>query len=375
MSVEVLSDRSGLRGLRAKAERGERFTRDEGLLLYGHSDLAAVGDMANARAEALHGKAVGYNVNRHINYSNICRLSCMFCSFAKKLVDEKGLGYEFSMEQILQRAKEAADAGADEVHIVGGLHPDYPYEYYPSMLRAIREKFPSLHLKAFTAVEIDYFAGLAGKTIEWVLEDLRAAGLGSLPGGGAEVLSDRVHRKIFRDKMPPRRWLEVHETAHRMGIRSNSTLLYGHVERTDEKVDHLIQLRELQDRTNGFLTYIPLRFHNEYNQLRNVPMVRALHSLREIAVGRLLFDNVPHVKAYWIMMGLETAQLCLGYGADDIDGTVVEEKITHMAGGTTPEGLSEEFLRELIREAGKEPVRRDTLYRRVPSRFDAAGGA
>jgi aminodeoxyfutalosine synthase len=372
MSIEVLSDRSGLRALRAKAERGERFTRDEGILLYEHPDLAAIGDMANARAEALHGRAVGYNVNRHINYSNICRLSCMFCSFAKKLVDEKGLGYEFSMEQILERAKEAADAGADEVHIVGGLHPDYPYEYYPSMLRAIRDRFPSLHLKAFTAVEIDWFAGLAGKPIEWVLEDLRAAGLGSLPGGGAEVLSDRVHRKIFRDKMPPRRWLEVHEAAHRMGIRSNSTLLYGHVERVDEKVDHLVQLRELQDRTGGFLTYIPLRFHNEYNQLRNVPMVRAIHSLREIAVGRLLFDNVPHVKAYWIMMGLETAQLCLGYGADDIDGTVVEEKITHMAGGKTPEGLSEEFLRDLIREAGKEPVRRDTLYRRVPSRFDSA---
>jgi len=370
MTVEIASDRSGLRDLRRKAERGERFTRDEGILLYAHPDLTAVGDMANVRAEALHGKDVGYNVNRHINYSNICRLSCMFCSFAKKLVDEKGLGYEFSMEQILDRAKEAADAGADEVHIVGGLHPDYPYEYYPAMLRAIRERFPGLHLKAFTAVEIDFFAGLAGRSVEWVLEDLRRAGLGSLPGGGAEVLSDRVHRKIFRDKMAPRRWLEVHEIAHRMGIRSNSTLLYGHVERPEEKVDHLILLRELQDRTGGFLTYIPLRFHNEYNQLRNVPMVRAVHSLREIAVGRLLFDNVPHVKAYWIMMGLETAQLCLQYGADDIDGTVVEEKITHMAGGKTPEGVSEEFLRGLIREAGKSPVRRDTLYNRVPSKHE-----
>jgi len=375
LSVDLLSDRSGLRDLRRRAERGERLTRDEGILLYAHPDLAAIGDMANARAEALHGKAVGYNVNRHINYSNICRLSCMFCSFAKKLVDEKGLGYEFTTEQILARAQEAVDAGADEVHIVGGLHPDYPYAYYPSMLRAIRARFPSLHLKAFTAVEIDFFATLAGKDVAWVLEDLRSAGLGSLPGGGAEVLSDRVHRKIFRDKMPPRRWLEVHEIAHRMGIRSNSTLLYGHVERPEEKVDHLILLRELQDRTGGFLTYIPLRFHNEYNQLRNVPMVRAMHSLREIAVGRLLFDNVPHVKAYWIMMGLETAQLCLGFGADDIDGTVVEEKITHMAGGRTPEGVSEGFLRDLIREAGREPVRRDTLYRRVPSRFDAAGSA
>jgi aminodeoxyfutalosine synthase len=370
VAVEVLSDRSGLRALRARVERGERLSREDGILLYGHPDLAAVGEMANAKAESLHGRDVGYNVNRHINYSNICRLSCMFCSFAKKLVDEKGLGYEFSMEQILARAKEAADAGADEVHIVGGLHPDYPYAYYPEMLRAIRKAHPSLHLKAFTAVEIDYFAGLAGKTIEWVLGDLRDAGLGSLPGGGAEVLSDRVHRKIFRDKMPPRRWLEVHEAAHRMGIRSNSTLLYGHIETDAEKVDHLIQLRDLQDRTGGFLTFIPLRFHNEYNQLRNIPMVRAMHSLREIALGRLLFDNVPHVKAYWIMMGIETAQLCLHYGADDIDGTVVEEKITHMAGGKTPEGLGEEELRALIREAGRNPVRRDTLYNRVRSKYD-----
>jgi aminodeoxyfutalosine synthase len=366
----VLTGRSGLLGIRRKVEAGERLSREDGLLLYAHPDLSAVGSLANDRAEALHGRAVGYNVNRHINYSNLCRLSCMFCSFARKVVDAKGIGYEFTLEQILARAKEAADAGADEVHIVGGLHPDWPYETYPRMLRAIRERHPGLHLKAFTAVEIDYFAGLAGKDVAWVLGDLREAGLGSLPGGGAEVLSDRVHRKIFRDKMPPRRWLEVHEIAHRMGIRSNSTLLYGHVERTAEKVDHLLLLRSLQDRTGGFLTYIPLRFHNEYNQLRNVPMVRAVHSLREIAVGRLLFDNVPHVKSYWIMMGLETAQLCLQYGADDIDGTVVEEKITHMAGGTTPEGLSEEFLRGLIREAGKEPVRRDTLYNRVESKFD-----
>ncbi len=368
MAVEVLADRSGLRDIRRRAERGERLTRDEGILLYAHPDLTAVGEMASARAEALHGKDVGYNVNRHINYSNICRLSCMFCSFAKRLVDEKGIGYEFSMQQILARAKEAADAGADELHIVGGLHPDYPYDYYPSMLRALRGAHPGLHLKAFTAVEIDWFATLAGKPVEWVLEDLRKAGLGSLPGGGAEVLSERVHRKIFRDKIGPARWLEIHEIAHRMGIRSNSTLLHGHVERPEEKVDHHIRLRELQDRTGGFLSFIPLRFHNEYNQLRNVPMVRAVHSLREIAVGRLMFDNVPHVKAYWIMMGLEIAQLALQYGADDIDGTVVEEKITHMAGATTPEGVSEELLRTLIREAGRNPVRRDTLYNPVPSK-------
>lgn len=370
MSAAATPDRSVLRALARRVEAGERLTREDGLALYAHPDLSALGALANAAAEARHGDRVTYNVNRHINYSNICRLSCMFCSFAKKLVDEKGIGYEFTMEQILDRAREAAEAGADEVHIVGGLHPDYPYSYYPAMLRAIRDRFPSLHLKAFTAVEVDWFAELAGKPVEWVLADLREAGLGSLPGGGAEVLSDRVHRKIFRDKMPPARWLEVHGIAHRMGIRSNATLLYGHIERVEEKVDHLLALRDLQDRHGGFMTYIPLRFHNEYNQLKNIPMVRGVHSLREIAVGRLLLDNVPHVKAYWIMMGLDTAQLCLQYGADDIDGTVVEEKITHMAGGTTPEGLDEGFLRNLIREAGKRPQRRDTLYNPVPSRFE-----
>jgi aminodeoxyfutalosine synthase len=370
MSVDALKDPSVLAAIGRKVGAGERLGREDGLALYGHPDLSSVGAMANGAAEARHGNRVTYNVNRHINYSNICRLSCMFCSFAKSLVDEKGIGYEFTMDQILARAKEADDAGADEVHVVGGLHPDYPYDYYPAMLRAIRDAHPSLHLKAFTAVEIDWFAQLAGRSVEWVLGDLREAGLGSLPGGGAEVLSDRVHGKIFRDKMGPDRWLEVHGIAHRMGIRSNATLLYGHIERVEEKVDHLLRLRDLQDRTGGFMAFIPLRFHNEYNQLRNIPMVRAVHSLREIAVARLLLDNVPHVKAYWIMMGLDTAQLCLQYGADDIDGTVVEEKITHMAGGTTPEGLDEEFLRGLIAEAGKRPQRRNTLYEPVPSRYD-----
>ncbi|MHC4924601.1 MAG: aminofutalosine synthase MqnE [Planctomycetota bacterium] len=365
MSTEVLTDRSGLKAIREKVERGERLTREDGITLYEHPDLSAVGALANEVASERHGLDVGYNVNRHINYSNLCKLSCMFCSFSKKLVDEKGIGYEFSMEEILGRAKEAAEAGADELHIVGGLHPGYPYSYYPEMLQSIRDLYPRLHLKAFTAVEIDYFAELAGRDIEWVLNDLRDHGLGSMPGGGAEVLSDRVHMKLFRDKMPPSRWLEVHETAHRMGIRTNSTLLYGHIERVDEKVDHLIQLRESQDRVDGFMTFIPLRYHNEYNRLQNLPMVRAVHSLREIAVGRLMFDNVPHVKAYWIMMGLETAQLCLQYGANDVDGTVVEEKITHMAGAKTPEGVTEEQLRDLIRQAGRNPVRRDTLYNRV----------
>jgi aminodeoxyfutalosine synthase len=361
--MEIAVDRSGLRDIRRKVERGEPLTREDGLRLHATPDLAALGDLADMRCRELHGLRVYYNVNRHINYSNLCVLSCMFCAFAKKR-GEAG-GYEYSMEEILARAAEAEAAGADEVHIVGGLHPDWPYEAYPRMLREIRRAHSGLHLKAFTAVEIDYLAGLSGKSVEAVLADLIEAGLGSLPGGGAEVLSDRVWRKLFRDKIPPARWLEIHEIAHRAGLRSNATLLYGHVELPEEKVDHCLKLRELQARTGGFLAFIPLRFHPENTPLRRLPLARGVRSLREIAVGRLLLDGFAHVKAYWIMMGLDIAQLALGFGANDLDGTVVEEKITHMAGATTPERLSEEDLRRVIREAGREPCRRDTLYRPV----------
>jgi aminodeoxyfutalosine synthase len=361
--IEIVADRSGLGTVARKLERGEPLDREDGLRLYETPDLTALGALADARCRELHGLRVFYNVNRHINYSNLCIHSCMFCAFAKKRGDDGG--YEFSMDEIVARAAEAEAAGADEVHIVGGLHPDWPYERYLEMLRAIRAAHPGLHLKAFTAVEIDYLAELSGLSIATVLEQLVEAGLGSMPGGGAEVLTDRVWKKLFRDKIPPARWLEIHEISHGLGIRSNATLLYGHIERPEEKVEHCLKLRDLQTRTGGFLAFIPLRFHPENTPLRKLPLARGIQSLREIAVARLLLDGFDHVKTYWIMTGLETSQLALHFGSNDLDGTVVEEKITHMAGATTPECLGEEDLRGIIREAGREPCRRDTLYRPV----------
>jgi aminodeoxyfutalosine synthase len=359
--IHVAND--DLAAVRRKIERGERLDREDGLLLYRSPSLSAIAELADAANQRKNGRVVTYVVNRHINYSNVCGITCVFCAFGKR-PGEAG-GYEFSMDEILARATEAADAGATELHIVGGLHPTLPWEFYPAMLRAIKARQPSLHLKAFTAVEIDYFATLAGKPLEAILRELVDAGLDSLPGGGAEVFSERVRQKLFREKMGADRWLEVHDVAHRIGLRSNATLLYGHIERDDEKVDHLLRLRDQQDRTRGFLTYIPLRFHPENTPLEKLPEARGIRTLREIAVGRLLLDNFDHVKIYWIMAGLEVAQIALGYGADDFDGTVVEEKIYHMAGARTPEMLSESQLRAIIAEAGKQPKRRDTLYRTV----------
>jgi aminodeoxyfutalosine synthase len=304
----------------------------------------------------LNGREVTYVVNRHINYSNLCTLSCFFCAFASKRGEEDA--YEFSLDEMRARAADAVRAGATELHIVGGLHPDHPYEFYPALLRTLREEFPSLALKAFTAVELDYFAELSGKSLEWVIEDLKEAGLAFVPGGGAEVLSDRVWKKLFRDKIPPTRWLEVHRAVHAAGLRSNATLLYGHIETQEEKVDHMLRVRGLQDETGGFVSFIPLRFHPENTILERFPIADADATLREIAVSRLMVDNVRHVKAYWIMTGLEAGRLALTGGADDFDGTVVEEKITHMAGATSPEEMSEDAIRELIRGEGKVPRRR-----------------
>ncbi|MCE9638169.1 MAG: aminofutalosine synthase MqnE [Planctomycetes bacterium] len=364
MPLEVLTDKSGLLEISRKVERGERLTADDGMALYKTPNVAALSQLADFANQRLNGLRVGYNVNRHINYSNVCKLSCMFCAYAKKHGEDGA--YEFSMDEIIARAKEAYDGGADEIHIVGGLQPDYPWEYYPAMLRAIKTRYPELHLKAFTAVEIDYFANLAGKTHAEVLHELVDAGLGSMPGGGAEILTDRVWSKLYRDKMGPDMWIKVHRIAHQCGVRSNSTMLHGHIERDDEKITHMLRIRELQDETGGFMTFIPLRFHPENTPIQKLGIVHGVSSVREIAIGRLLLDNVPHVKTYWIMTSLEVAQICLTAGADDIDGTVVEEKITHMAGAKTPEHVSEADLRRVIEEAGRTPVRRDTLYNELP---------
>jgi aminodeoxyfutalosine synthase len=347
--------------LQEKVLAGGRLSFDEALALYEEPDLEWVGALANQVRERRHGNRTTYVVNLHLNYSNLCALSCMFCAFARKPGQEGA--YEMSLEEMVQRCAVLRGVPGAEVHIVGGLHPTWPYQAYPRLLATLREAYPNLHLKAFTAVEIDYFARLAGRDWRWVLEDLRAHGLGSLPGGGAEVLVDRIHRKLYRDKMGPQRWLEIHALAHRLGIPTSATLLAGHIETRAERLTHLLRLRQVQDETGGFLAYIPLRFHPGNTPLHRLPLMGAEEMLRNIALGRLVLDNFPHVKAYWIMSGLEVAARAQWFGADDFDGTVVDERITHMAGCETPVGLTEERLRGLIRASGRVPARRDALYR------------
>jgi len=339
-----------------KVRAGRRLDPEDGRFLYTETDLDAIRALANEVAEEKNGREVTYVVNRHINYSNLCTLSCFFCAFAKKRGDEDG--YEYGIAEMLERAGAAVAAGATEIHMVGGLHPDYPWEWYPQLLRTLKDAYPSLGLKAFTAVELDWFTALSGLSLDRVLEELKEAGLGFVPGGGAEVLRDRVWKKLFRDKIRPSRWLEVHRAIHRAGLRSNATLLYGHIETVEEKVEHMRLVRDLQDETGGFVSFIPLRFHPDNTVLKHVEIADDDATLREIAVARLVLDNFRHVKAYWIMTGLDAGRRALTGGADDFDGTVVEEKITHMAGATTPEKLSAGRIEEIIRGEGKVPRRR-----------------
>ncbi len=343
-----------------KVERGERLTREDGERLLATPDLHELGRLANLVRERKHGKNAYFVINRHINYSNVCVDTCLFCAFARRPGEEGG--YLYTMDEMARKAEEAVAIGATEIHIVGGLHPDLPFAFYTEMLSELKRRFPAIHLKAFTAVEIAYFAEKFGMTREGVLSALRDAGLGSLPGGGAEILVERVRKKLCRDKIDTEAWLDVHRLAHRMGIRSNATMLYGHIERDDEKIEHMLRIRELQDETGGFLTFIPLSFHPENTFLAKLPKATGTMDLRHIAVSRLMVDNVDHVKAYWTMTGLPIAQIALSFGADDMDGTVIEEKITHMAGGRSPQGVTQEDLCRLIREAGRVPIKRDTLY-------------
>jgi aminodeoxyfutalosine synthase len=343
-----------------KVARGERLTAEEGLYLYAEAPIGVLGRLANSVREKRHGNLTTYILNMHLNYSNVCTLSCMFCAFAKKHGEEGA--YEMSMEEMVSRVAPLKDIPGAEVHIVGGLHPDYPYAYYPKLLSTLLEHYPGLHLKAFTAVEIEYFAQLAGQSVDWVLEDLKAHGLQSMPGGGAEVLTERIHQKLYRDKMGPDMWLEIHQKAHNLGIRTSATMLAGHIETDQERVTHLVRLRELQDRTGGFLAYIPLRFHPENTPLKKLRFMDSEGVLRQVAVGRLMLDNFVNIKAYWVMSGLDNAVKAQHYGANDFDGTVVDERITHMAGCETPVGVTEARLRDLIHQAGRQPARRDALY-------------
>jgi len=346
-----------------KVQAAERLNRDDGIALYRSHDLLGVGYLANLVRERLHGNRAYYIYNQHINYSNICINGCRFCAFGKKAGDP--LAYEMTLDDILAKVEERIAEPITEIHIVGGLHPDLPFSYYLDMLREIKKLRPQVHLQAFTAVEIAHLAGLAGLSVADTLAALREAGLGSLPGGGAEVFSPRIRTSLCETKLSPEGWLEVAQTAHRQGLRTNATMLYGHVETPEERVEHLIRLREAQDETGGFLTFIPLAFHPKNTGLEHLSETTGFDDLKNLAVARLMLDNFPHIKAFWIMIGLKIAQLSLSFGANDIDGTVIEERITHMAGAQTAQGLTRTELLHLIREAGREPVERDTLYNLV----------
>ena len=350
--------------IRDRVAAGERLSLEDGLLLYNPAvHLNDLGALANEVRERKNGNLAFYNINSHLNPTNVCVYRCTFCAFRSDLRDPKG--YVMSDEQILERGREAVDAGCTEMHIVGGLHHQRKFDWYVNVIRILHEAYPALHLKAFTAVEINWFEHLTKGTARDVLRELKDAGLGSLPGGGAEIFHPEVRDQICEHKADARAWIDIHRTAHELGLRTNCTMLYGHIENAYHRVDHLIRLRELQDDTGGFQTFIPLAFHPDNTGLSHIPKASGVMDLRTMAVSRLMLDNIEHVKAYWIMLGIGTAQTALSYGADDLDGTVRHELIYHDAGAQTPEMLSVEDIRRLILEAGREPVERDTLYRRV----------
>lgn len=348
-----------LEDLREKVRAGERLSLEDGVRLY-EADVHAVGALANEVRERLHGDRAYFNVNQHVNYTNICNKLCRFCAF-QRLPGQEG-AYWWTPEQCAEKIREHLDEPVTEVHMVAGIYPKLEYGYYLELLRAVKRARPSIHIKAFTMVELDQIAKRAKKPLEEVLPELIDAGLGSVPGGGAEIFSERVRQETYHLKISGEQWLEIARKVHRAGLKSNCTMLHGHIETIEEKVDHLDRLRRLQDETGGFQTYIPLSFHPENSEMANVKGPTALDNLREIAVGRLMLDNIPHIKAYWILMDIPIAQLALAYGADDVDGTVVEEKIYHEAGATTPQRVAREDLVQWIRDAGRIPVERDTLY-------------
>jgi len=344
----------------AKVEAGERLGADDGVRLLTTRDLLAVGRLARLACRRRHGDRVYFVVNRHINHTNVCVNGCRFCAFSRK-PGEPG-AFTLTLDEIEAKALASRGLSISELHIVGGLNPVLDLDYYVRMLRRLRRVLPGVQIKALTAVEIDYLARREGLTVEEVLRVLQDAGLVSLPGGGAEVFSPRVRRLVCPQKISGERWLEIHAAAHRLGIRTNATMLYGHVETPAERVDHLLRLRDLQDRTGGFLAFIPLAFQPRHTALSALPGTTGCDDLKMIAVARLLLDNFAHIKAYWIGIGPGMAQLSLHFGANDMDGTVVEEKISHAAGADTPEYSTREELVRLIKEAGRVPVERDALY-------------
>jgi aminodeoxyfutalosine synthase len=361
-------------GIIDRIKNGGRVTRDEAVELFKSDDLFIIGKLAAEVAELRNGKNAYFIVNRHINPTNICVNRCKFCAFSRSK-DEEG-AFELTIDQILQRLSVACEnsqtsyglltqgCGYSEVHIVGGLHPDWPFEHYIEMIAAIHQRFPRLNIKAFTAVEIDYFSRISGLGLEEVLIKLKESGLQIMPGGGAEIFAEGVRNQVCPEKISGARWLEVMEVAHRVGIKTNATMLYGHVETSEDRVDHLLKLRDLQDKTKGFQAFISLAYHPKNTEIGGF-YSSGIDDLKTIAISRLILDNFDHIKAYWIMLGEKISQTALLFGADDLDGTIIEEKITHSAGAMTGEGMTRDDLIYLIRKAGKTPVERDGLYNEI----------
>lgn len=359
--MSLLATDSDIADIIAKAEAGKRLSAEDGLRLFRSNDIAGLGYAANLVRERLHGDRTTYIVNRYLHYSNVCWDTCKFCSFYRK-PGEPG-SFTKPVDQIVQWVQPFKDQGVQELHIVGGLHPSLKYEYYLEMLRALRRELPGTSLKGFTAVEVDWFCRLSRKDARTVMRELHEAGLDSLTGGGAEIFAPRVRKLVCPNKIDAARYFEIHAIAHEMGLKTQVTMLYGHVETDEERVDHILRVREQQDRTGGFQVFIPLAYHPENNALGYLPRATGLMDLKVYAISRLLLDNVPHLKCYWISAGLKLAQLALSHGVDDLDGIVYEhERIFHDAGSRTPQQVSEEGLRKLIREAGRTPCRRDARY-------------
>lgn len=346
-----------------KVSAGERVTFDEGVHLAEEADVLTLGRLANIVRERKNGNLAYYNTNIHLNPTNVCVYRCVFCAFRSDLKTPKA--YTFDEAMLRERVAEAKAMGATEIHVVGGLHHQKSFDWYVGIVRTIHDAWPDIHIKAWTAVEINWFAFLTKKPVRWVLEQMIEAGLGSMPGGGAEIFHPDVRDKICEHKADAQNWIDIHRTAHELGLRTNATMLYGHIEEPRHRVDHLCRLRDLQDQTGGFQTFIPLAFHPENTGLDHISKPSGLTDLSVMALSRIMLDNFDHIKAYWIMLGEKVAQTALSFGADDLDGTVIHELIYHDAGAKTPEGLTVDQIHRMIREAGRIPVERDTLYRRV----------
>ncbi|KPA12202.1 radical SAM domain-containing protein [Candidatus Magnetomorum sp. HK-1] len=352
-----------LYAIKEKIEANIRLEREDGLLLYDSNDVIGVGALADFIRRKRHANKTFFVYNQHINYTNICKNRCLFCAFARDR-HEKG-AYMYSVQDVHDRLMKSKNDLIREIHMVGGIHPNAPFEYYLDLLKAIKDVRPDVHIKAFTAVEIDHFSSISGLSLSDTIKSLKDAGLDMIPGGGSEIMSDRIHQRLFPKKIERKQWARVMKAVHAQGLTSNATMLYGHIETAEERIQHLIQLRKIQDETNGFNAFIPLAFHSENTKLPDIPVTSAYLDLKTTAIARLMLDNFDHIKAYWVMLGEKLAQVAQTFGADDLDGTIIEEKITHSAGARSSKGLTRDQLIHMIRSAGFEPVERDSFYRPV----------